>query len=121
MSLARRSLPAATFALMAATVIAGLWLARHDGRELGLPFPPFVGRWAPAIGPWALVAVALIALAVLAAPRMRSLPLPRSPPPCSGSRSRCGSRWPQRAAARTSGRACSTPARSRDRTSTSRR
>ena len=33
---------------MASRVAVGLWLARHDGRELGLPYPPFVGRWDPA-------------------------------------------------------------------------
>ena len=69
-----RSMPSAAFAVMAATVAAGMWLARHDGRELGLPFPPFVGGWDPAITAWALVAAALFALAVLAAPRALALP-----------------------------------------------
>jgi methylthioxylose transferase len=69
-----RLVPAAAFAGMALTVIAGMWLARHDGRELGVPFPPFIGRWDPAITAWALVAAALIALAVWAAPRALALP-----------------------------------------------
>jgi len=68
-----RIVPAAAFAAMTATVFAGVWLARHDGRELGLPYPPFIGRYAPAITAWALVAAALVALAVLAAPRALAL------------------------------------------------
>jgi hypothetical protein len=70
---ALRALPAVAFAVMAATVAAGMWLARHDGRELGLPFPPFVGRWDPAATAWALAAAALFALAVWAAPRLLAL------------------------------------------------
>src|SRR5215207_551952 len=65
-----RAVPVAAFAGLAATVAAGLWLARHDGRELGVPFPPFVGRWDPAITAWALAAAALVGLAVWAAPRL---------------------------------------------------
>src|SRR5215207_4508686 len=65
-----RAVPAAAFAAMAVTVAAGLWLARHDGRELGVPFPPFVGRWDPTITLWALAIVALLGLAVWAAPRL---------------------------------------------------
>jgi methylthioxylose transferase len=71
---ARRALPALALAGMALTAIAGLWLARHDGRELGLPFPPFVGRWDPAVTAWALAAAALFALAIWAAPRLLALP-----------------------------------------------
>jgi hypothetical protein len=67
-----RLVPAAAFAAMAVTVAAGLWLARHDGRELGLPFPPFIGRWAPDASLWALAAAALLALAVWAGPRLLS-------------------------------------------------
>jgi hypothetical protein len=70
MTIARRALPAAAFAAMAVTAAAGLWLARHDGRELGLPFPPFIGRWDPAATAWALVAAALFALAIWGAPRL---------------------------------------------------
>jgi hypothetical protein len=69
-----RVLPAAAFAVMAATVAVGMWLARHDGRELGVPYPPFIGRWDPAVTAWALAAVALIALAVWAAPRALAFP-----------------------------------------------
>lgn len=65
-------MPAAAFAGMALTVAAGLWLARHDGRELGLPYAPFVGRWDPAATAWALVAAGLFAAAVWAAPRLLS-------------------------------------------------
>ena len=57
---------------MAATVALGLWLARHDGRELGLSYPPFVGRWDPAATGWALAAAALLALAVWIGPRLLS-------------------------------------------------
>jgi methylthioxylose transferase len=70
----RRLIPAVAFAAMAATVAAGLWLARRDGRELGLPFPPFIGRWDPAVSPWATAAAVLLAAAVAAAPFMLRLP-----------------------------------------------
>ena len=70
----RRAVPVAAFALMAVTVAVGLWLARHDGRELGLPFPPFVGRWDPAATGWAFAAAALSGLAIWAAPRLLALP-----------------------------------------------
>jgi methylthioxylose transferase len=69
-----RALPVAGAAAMALTVAAGLWLARHDGRELGVPYPPFVGRWDPAITAWALAAAALVALAIWAAPRLLEVP-----------------------------------------------
>jgi methylthioxylose transferase len=68
-----RALPVAGAAAMALTVAGGLWLARHDGRELGVPFPPFVGRWDPAITAWALAAAALLALPIWAAPRLLAL------------------------------------------------
>jgi hypothetical protein len=70
MTAARRVLPAAAFAAMALTVAAGMWLARHDGRELGLPFPPFIGRWDPAATAWAVAAAGLFALAIWGAPRL---------------------------------------------------
>jgi len=69
-----RLVPAAAFAAMAATVAVGLWLARHDGRELGLPFPPFVGGWDPRATAWALLAAGLLGLAVWSAPRLLTLP-----------------------------------------------
>ncbi len=65
-----RLLPAAVFAGMAATVAIGLWLARHEGRELGISYPPFVGRWAPAATLWALLAAALLVLVIWAGPRL---------------------------------------------------
>jgi len=71
-----RALPAVAFAVMGLTVAAGMWLARHDGRELGLPFPPFIGRLAPQVTAWAIVAAALFALVVWAAPRLLSPGLP---------------------------------------------
>jgi methylthioxylose transferase len=74
MTAVRRALPPVVLAGMAVTVVVGLWLARHDGRELGLPFPPFVGRWDPAATPWALAAAGLFALAIWAAPRLLALP-----------------------------------------------
>jgi hypothetical protein len=66
-----RLLPAAAFAGMALTVV-GLWLARHDGRELGVPFPPFVGRWDPAVSAWALLAAVLFGVTIWIAPRLLS-------------------------------------------------
>jgi hypothetical protein len=74
MTVARRALPAAVLAGMAVTVGVGLWLARHDGRELGVPYPPFIGRWDPAITAWALGVVALLALTVWMAPRLLRIP-----------------------------------------------
>jgi methylthioxylose transferase len=74
MTVRLRALPAAAFAGMAVTVGVGLWLARHDGRELGVPYPPFIGRWDPAVTAWALGAVALFALAIWAAPRLLAIP-----------------------------------------------
>jgi hypothetical protein len=71
---ARRALPPVAFAGMAVTVAAGLWLGRHEGRELGLPFPPFVGRWDPAATAWALAAAGLFALVIWTAPRLFALP-----------------------------------------------
>jgi hypothetical protein len=71
---ARRFAPAVVLAGMAATVAVGMWLARHDGRELGVPFPPFIGRWDPAVTAWALAVVALAGLAVWSAPRLLVLP-----------------------------------------------
>jgi hypothetical protein len=67
---ARDWLPASVFAGMAATVAAGLWLARHEGRELGISNPPFVGRWEPGATLWALLAAALLVLAIWAGPRL---------------------------------------------------
>jgi hypothetical protein len=69
-------LPAAAFAGMALTVAVGLWLARHDGHELGLTFPPFVGKWEPEVTAWALVAAGLFAAAIWAAPRLLSPTFP---------------------------------------------
>jgi methylthioxylose transferase len=74
MTVRLRLLPAAAFAGMAVTVAVGLWLARHDGRELGVPYPPFIGRWDPAITAWAVVAAGLVVLAVWGAPRLLDAP-----------------------------------------------
>ena len=71
---AARLVPTATVAALAATVVAGLWLARARGHELGLPYPPFIGRLAPAVTPWAIVAAGLVAALVAAAPRLLRLP-----------------------------------------------
>lgn len=65
---ALRALPAVGMAAAALTVAAGLWLARHDGRELGVPFPPFAGRWDPTATAWALLAAALVLLTTWAGP-----------------------------------------------------
>jgi methylthioxylose transferase len=69
-----RVVPAVACAAMAATVVVGMWLARHDGRELGVPYPPFIGRWDPAATAWALVAAGLLAVAIWAAPRALAVP-----------------------------------------------
>jgi hypothetical protein len=74
MTVRLRALPALAFAAMGITVAVGLWLARHDGRELGVPYPPFIGRWDPAITAWAVVAAGLVALAVWGAPRLLDAP-----------------------------------------------
>jgi len=71
------ALPAAAFAVMGAVVARGLYLARSEGEELGLPFPPFIGRWAPSaeLG-WSLGAAALLGAAVWLGPRLLSPRLP---------------------------------------------
>jgi methylthioxylose transferase len=61
---------AAGFAAMAATVAAGLYLARDRGQELGLPYPPLVGRWDPAATWWALAVAAVLAAGAWAGPRL---------------------------------------------------
>ena len=71
-ALSQRLLPPVAFAVMAATVAVGLWLARHEGRELGISYPPFIGRWSPAWTLWALLAAGLLLLAVWAGPRLLS-------------------------------------------------
>ena len=75
-TVSRSAVPALGFVAMGTTVGVGLWLARREGQELGLPFPPFVGRIAPALTAWALVAAGVSALAVWAAPRVLSPRLP---------------------------------------------
>jgi hypothetical protein len=58
---------------MAATVAVGV----VGGAELGLPAPPFIGRWAVAVDAgWALVAAAVLAGAVWVAPRLLTAPPP---------------------------------------------
>ena len=88
---------------------------RARGQELGLPYPPFIGRWAPAATPWALAAAALAAVAgrLGAAPAARSPP-PRSPRPCSALTLAPAARARRRPATDpASGRACSIPTASR--------
>ena len=72
MSARARLLPVVAFAVMAATVALGLWLDRHEGRELGISYPPFIGRWEPRATLWAIVAAGLLALAVWGGPRLLS-------------------------------------------------
>ncbi|HYI20983.1 MAG TPA: hypothetical protein VD836_19860, partial [Solirubrobacteraceae bacterium] len=60
-------LPLAAFAVMAATVVAGA----IGGAELGLPAPPFIGRWAVAVDVgWALAAAAVLGAGVWLSPRL---------------------------------------------------
>jgi hypothetical protein len=55
------------FAVMAATVVAGT----VGGADLGLPAPPFIGRWGVAVDAgWTLAAAAVLAGGVWAAPRL---------------------------------------------------
>ena len=63
--------PLVAFAAMAATVVVGA----IGGAELGLPAPPFIGRWAIGVDlVWALAAAALLAGAVWLAPRLLAVP-----------------------------------------------
>ena len=62
-----RAVAVAGFAVMAATVVAGL----IGGAELGLPAPPFIGRWAVAVDAgWALAAAAVLGAGVWLGPRL---------------------------------------------------
>jgi methylthioxylose transferase len=73
--LARRGpewwVPAVGTALVAATVAVGL-AARASGVRLGAGLAPFLADWRPVVRPSALPAVALLAAAVVLAPRLRS-------------------------------------------------
>ena len=61
--------PWAAAAVAVATVSAGVLLSAH-GTELGLPSPPFIGRWDPqADVAWLLIALACFALVVALVPR----------------------------------------------------
>ena len=77
-SRAELAVAAAGFAAMAATVAAGLYLARERGQELGLPYPPLVGRWDPAARSWALAAAAVLAAGAAAGPRLVRASSPRA-------------------------------------------
>jgi hypothetical protein len=47
------------------------------GTELGLPYPPFIGRWDPRADAWLLIALASFAVAVALVPRaLAARPLP---------------------------------------------
>ena len=62
-----RATALAGFAVMAATVAAGA----IGGAALGLPAPPFIGRWAVAVDAgWALAAAAVLGAGVWLAPRL---------------------------------------------------
>lgn len=56
-------------AVVACTVAAGLALTASRV-ELGAPLAPFLSRWAPGVGPWALVSAAALVLAVALGPRL---------------------------------------------------
>jgi hypothetical protein len=81
MTLAARSarglitaLPAAAGVVALATTAGGLYLVRVAGDPLGLPYAPLVGNWAPQADPLLAVTIVCFAAAVLAAPRLLSLP-----------------------------------------------
>lgn len=65
------AVPAAGFAVIAVTLAWGL-IAEAAGVELGMPSPPLLYNWDPAATLLALPATALIAVAALAAPRLRA-------------------------------------------------
>ncbi len=69
---ARRHLPWLGFGLGALVIAWGLIL---DGRgtPLYVPNPPFLWRWDPQVELWVLVAIAILAAAVLGAPRLLRL------------------------------------------------
>jgi methylthioxylose transferase len=70
------SIPLVAAAVAAATIAVGLSV-HATGPTLGAPLPPFNAYWNPSASPYAVVAVALLALAVLAGPALLSRP--RSP------------------------------------------
>jgi hypothetical protein len=68
--------PWAAAAVAVATVTAGAVLSA-GGIDLGLPSPPFIGRWDPQAGAWLLIALACFALAVALVPRaLAAAPVP---------------------------------------------
>jgi hypothetical protein len=62
-------LPAAVFAVVAATIAYG-FAARAAGHELGASLAPFLWDWRPRVGPSALPAAALLIGGVTLAPRL---------------------------------------------------
>src|SRR5918999_3847660 len=69
--LAPALIPAACFALAAATIGYG-FMARADGTRLGASLAPFLWDWRPSVRTSALPAAALLALGVWLAPRLRA-------------------------------------------------
>jgi len=63
------AVPLAGFALIAATIAYGLVTGSE---QLGTPLPPFLYDWDPGIGALAPVAVAVLAIGVALAPRLRA-------------------------------------------------
>jgi hypothetical protein len=70
---ARAAVPAAALATLLATAALGLWWSRVGGHDLGLPYPPFVGRWDPRVTAWAVVAAVVLGAAAWLAPRTLAL------------------------------------------------
>jgi hypothetical protein len=70
------SIPLVAAAVAAATIGIGLWV-HANGTTLGAPLPPLNASWNPDASPYALVAVALLAFAVMVGPALLSRP--RSP------------------------------------------
>lgn len=74
---AARALPFTVMAAVALVVAVGLTLTavlepRAFGSWLGAPLPPLFAFWSPTFGAWSVAAVAAVAAAVLAAPRLAS-------------------------------------------------
>jgi methylthioxylose transferase len=69
-----RALPWVAAAVAAVTVAVGLYVRRATDTPLGVPYPPALGDWSPQAHPLLLVAIACFGAAVLAGPRLLSVP-----------------------------------------------
>jgi hypothetical protein len=70
---AMASIPLVAAVIAVATIAVGLWV-HESGTTLGAPLPPFNANWDPDVSPYALIAVALLTVAVMAGPVLLSRP-----------------------------------------------